>query len=108
MRKSHYIKVRDRNSYAFALVSVAAMVDVDSSNRIREARFALGGVAPKPWRVPDAERMLQGAAVNDVNARRTAAEAALRGAKALAQNGFKIELARRAIARALAEASESA
>jgi len=108
MRKSHYIKVRDRNSYAFALVSVAAMVDVDSSNRIREARFALGGVAPKPWRVPDAERMLRGAAVNDENARRAAAEAALRGAKALPQNGFKIELARRAIARALAEASESA
>jgi xanthine dehydrogenase YagS FAD-binding subunit len=108
MRKSHYLKVRDRNSFAFALVSVAAVVDIDSSNRIRDARFALGGVAPHPWRVPEAEVALRGAVLNDERAYRAAADIALRGAKPLTGNGFKVELARRAISRACSQSAESA
>jgi xanthine dehydrogenase YagS FAD-binding subunit len=108
MRKSHYLKVRDRNSFAFALVSVAAVVDIDSSNRIRDARFALGGVAAHPWRVPEAEVALRGAGLNDERVYRAAADIALRGAKPLTGNGFKIELARRAISRACSQAAESA
>jgi xanthine dehydrogenase YagS FAD-binding subunit len=108
IRRSHYIKVRDRNSYAFALVSVAAVVDADSANRIRDARFALGGVAPYPWRVPEAEQILRGAATDDITAFHRAAEIALRGAKPLAHNKFKVELARRAVARAFLDAQKKA
>lgn len=101
--RSHYLKVRDRNSYAFALVSVAALLDVDASNRIREARIALGGVAPRPWRIPEAEALLKGKEANDQNYRE-AAEIVVRGAKPLAHNAFKVELARRGIVRALSSA----
>ena len=97
-----YLKVRDRASYAFALVSVAAALEIDGST-IREARIALGGVAHKPWRVPDAEGMLCGQAADEQNFER-AAQACLRGAKGHAHNAFKIELAKRAIVRALAQA----
>ncbi|WP_263144080.1 xanthine dehydrogenase family protein subunit M [Pseudomonas sp. RIT-PI-AD] len=99
-----YLKVRDRASYAFALVSVAAALDLDVDGRILEARIALGGVAHKPWRDPEAERSLRGATC-DEEAFGRAAEALLRGARGHAHNHFKIELARRAIVRALSQAA---
>jgi xanthine dehydrogenase YagS FAD-binding subunit len=97
-----YLKVRDRASYAFALVSVAAALEMDG-DAIREARIALGGVAHKPWRVPAAEALLAGQPASDENMRRVA-EACLEGARGYSQNAFKIELVRRAIVRALTHA----
>jgi xanthine dehydrogenase YagS FAD-binding subunit len=97
-----YLKVRDRASYAFALVSVAAALEMDGGT-IRDARIALGGVAHKPWRVPAAERMLCGQAASEERFERVA-EACLKGAKGYAHNAFKIGLAKRAIVRALAQA----
>jgi xanthine dehydrogenase YagS FAD-binding subunit len=96
---SHYLKVRDRASYAFALVSVAAAVDLDGS-RIRGARVALGGVAHKPWRSQEAEEALAGQTATRA-VFENAAKLALRDAKPRQDNGFKIELARRGIVRAL-------
>jgi xanthine dehydrogenase YagS FAD-binding subunit len=98
-RLSHYLKVRDRASYAFALVSVAVAVDLDGS-AIRDVRIALGGVAHKPWRAPEAESLLRGQAVTPELLAR-AGEAAVRGAKAQKDNAFKVELAQRAVVRAL-------
>jgi xanthine dehydrogenase YagS FAD-binding subunit len=98
--KSHYLKVRDRASYAFALVSVAAAVDVDANNKIKGARIALGGVAHKPWRASKAETVLLGKNPNEKSFR-DAAEAELAPAKGYKFNSFKIELAKRAIVRAL-------
>jgi xanthine dehydrogenase YagS FAD-binding subunit len=97
--RSHYLKVRDRASYAFALVSVAAILDLDGQN-IRSARIALGGVAHKPWRALKAEKQLAGK-VADEPAFRSAAEAELADAKGYKYNSFKIEMAKRAIVRAL-------
>ena len=98
-----YLKIRDRLSYAFALVSVAAALDLEGEN-IREARLALGGVAHKPWRNQAAEALLRGQpAERSVFAR--AADMVLRDAKSFAHNGFKIELARRCIVRALTQAA---
>ena len=99
-RRAHYLKVRDRNSYAFALVSVAAMVDLDDQGSIREARIALGGVAHKPWRVPAAEHSLRGQKPSDA-AFIAAARRVVAGAKGYSGNAFKIPLAERAIVRAL-------
>ncbi|GEP00953.1 FAD binding domain-containing protein [Methylobacterium haplocladii] len=96
---SRYAKVRERTSYAFALVSVAAALRLDGG-RIGEARIALGGVALKPWRAREAETALVGAAP-DAAAFRRAADAALAGARPSGDNAFKIELARRLIVRAL-------
>jgi xanthine dehydrogenase YagS FAD-binding subunit len=104
-RRSSYVKVRDRNSYAFALVSAAAVLDVDDGGVIRHAHIALGGVAHKPWRAPTAERMLIGRKPGEA-AYRTAAEAIVRGAQPHRYNGFKVELAKRTVARALAQAAE--
>ncbi len=98
--RSHYLKVRDRASYAFALVSVAAALDLGSNNRIIAARVALGGVAHKPWRANAAEKKLTGQEANE-NTFRAAAEAELAPAKSYKYNSFKIELAKRAIVRAL-------
>lgn len=98
-----YRKVRDRASYAFALVSVAALVEVQD-DRITAARIALGGVAPKPWRALGAERLLVGQAVND-DAFAAAGEAAVAGAQGHGHNDFKIVLAARTVARALADAA---
>lgn len=103
-RHSHYLKVRDRNSYAFALVSVAAIVDVDAQGTIRQARIALGGVAHKPWRIPQAEQLLIGQKAGD-KAYHAAADALLHGAKPHRNNAFKVELARRSIVRALTTAT---
>src|SRR5581483_10453455 len=99
--RAYYLKVRDRASYAFALVSVAAMLDVDVQRRIKAARLVLGGVAHKPWRAPDAERALVGRLADD-EAFRDAARRALAGAQTYAHNAFKVELAHRSIVRALA------
>ena len=101
--QSYYLKVRDRNSYAFALVSVAALLTLDNGT-IREARFALGGVAHKPWRVPAAEKALIGKKPTDA-AFRAAAEIALHGARPYQHNGFKVELAKRSIVRAMSVAA---
>jgi xanthine dehydrogenase YagS FAD-binding subunit len=98
--RSHYLKVRDRASYAFALVSVAAALDLDSTKKIKAARVALGGVAHKPWRAITVEKKLIGANA-DEKAFRTAADAELVPAKAYKHNSFKIELAKRSIVRAL-------
>lgn len=98
-----YLKIRDRLSYAFALVSVAAALDLEGG-RIRQARLALGGVAHKPWRVAEAEAELEGAAP-DRAAFGKAAARLLRDAKGYAHNAFKIELARRAVVRTLVQAA---
>ncbi len=96
---SHYLKVRDRASYAFALVSVAAAVELEGGT-IKSARLALGGVAHKPWRAEAAERSLQGKPANAASYR-AAAELALAGAKTYQYNGFKVEMAKRTIVRGL-------
>ncbi|MGL5939394.1 MAG: FAD binding domain-containing protein [Waterburya sp.] len=97
---SYYLKVRDRTSYAFALVSVAAALNIQD-NKIQQARVAMGGVAHKPWRANEAEAILIGQQPNE-SIFRQAAEAALAGAKTHEHNAFKVELGKRAIARALA------
>ena len=94
-----YLKLRDRASYAFALVSVAVGLELDGDT-IREARIALGGVAHMPWRQPEAEALLQGQPATTENFQRVAGSL-LRGAKGYSANTFKIELAKRAIVRAL-------
>jgi xanthine dehydrogenase YagS FAD-binding subunit len=98
-----YLKIRDRLSYAFALVSVAAALELDGST-IKEARLALGGVAHKPWRDTAAEAALRGQAANSA-AFAQAADVLLRDARGYAHNSFKIDLARRAIVRALTQAA---
>lgn len=92
-----YLKIRDRNSYAFALVSVATALELEG-NAIREARIALGGVAHKPWRIKEAEDYLIGK-VADESGFAGAAEIILTGAQGFKYNQFKIELAKRAIIR---------
>lgn len=94
-----YLKLRDRASYAFALVSVAAALDL-AGEQIRDVRLALGGVAHKPWRSKEAEKFLIGKTANAAIFQQ-AAEIALQGAKPLIHNSFKIDLAKRAIRRAL-------
>jgi xanthine dehydrogenase YagS FAD-binding subunit len=98
-RHARYLKLRERTSYAFAVVSAAAALEM-ADGRIRQARLALGGVAPKPWRARAAEESLAGASPSEANFRR-AAEAALADAKPSGDNQFKIELARRMVVRAL-------
>jgi xanthine dehydrogenase YagS FAD-binding subunit len=104
---SHYLKVRDRASYAFALVSVAAALEI-TDGTVRQARIALGGVAHKPWRASASEDALRGARPDDAAALKRAAEACVAGAKPLAHNRFKVELARRSVMRALQAAAGSA
>lgn len=98
---STYRKVRDRASYAFALVSVAAALEV-KDDRITDVRLALGGVAHKPWRASLAEEALRGQPAS-LDAFRAAAEAELAAAVPLGDNGFKIELAKRTITAVLAD-----
>jgi xanthine dehydrogenase YagS FAD-binding subunit len=98
-----YLKIRDRHSYAFALVSVAVGLDIDG-NRVNRARLALGGVAHKPWRDQSAEAALEGQAA-DPAAFARAADVVLRDARGFGHNTFKIDLARRAIIRALTQAA---
>jgi xanthine dehydrogenase YagS FAD-binding subunit len=100
---SHYLKIRDRASYAFALVSVAAALDINDS-LIGEARLVLGGVAHKPWRDAAVEQWLVGKPAN-AETFGAAADALLQHAEPLEHNAFKVKLARRAIVRALSEAA---
>jgi xanthine dehydrogenase YagS FAD-binding subunit len=100
-----YRKVRDRASYAFALVSVAAIVDT-ARGRIRSARLAFGGLAPKPWRVAQAEEKLANATVDPTNFN-AAADAVLDGARGSGSNDFKIPLTRRTLHGVLAEITRS-
>jgi xanthine dehydrogenase YagS FAD-binding subunit len=98
-RRSHYLKVRDRASFEFAVVSAAVALDMDGA-RIRQARVALGGVGTKPWRVLRVEAALAGATLDPAALRRAAALAA-QGAQGRGHNDFKIELMQRAIVRAV-------
>jgi xanthine dehydrogenase YagS FAD-binding subunit len=100
-KNSLYRKVRDRSSYAFALVSVAAALETDNGS-IKNVRLALGGVAHKPWRAIEAENALMGEAANEETFRR-AAETELVDAKGFVYNNFKIELAKRVIVSVLSE-----
>jgi xanthine dehydrogenase YagS FAD-binding subunit len=104
--KSYYLKVRDRTSYAFALVSVAAALETEG-NTIKQARVAMGGVAHKPWRATEAEKVLVGKAATEAVFTQ-AAEAEMRNAKPLEHNRFKVELGKRAIVRALSIANGGA
>jgi xanthine dehydrogenase YagS FAD-binding subunit len=103
---SHYLKVRDRASYAFALVSVAAALDM-ADGAVRDARIALGGVAHKPWRAQEAERALVGRRLDEA-ALDAAAAACVRGARPHKHNAFKVALAQRSVKRALANAAQMA
>jgi xanthine dehydrogenase YagS FAD-binding subunit len=106
-RASHYLKVRDRQPYEFALVSAAAAVATDNG-RIRSARLALGGVAHKPWRLTAAETALRGAALDDSDPLRSAIATSFTNARPLAHNAFKVELAQRVALRALQTAGARA
>jgi xanthine dehydrogenase YagS FAD-binding subunit len=97
--KSYYLKIRDRSSYAFALVSVAVAIEMNGNN-IKQARIAMGGVAHKPWRANEAEKMLTGKPATEDNFK-AAAEAEMQHAKPLEHNQFKVALGKRAIVRAL-------
>jgi xanthine dehydrogenase YagS FAD-binding subunit len=105
-KNSYYLKVRDRASYAFALVSVAAALELNRGT-IRHSRVVLGGVAHKPWRSREAEAALSGRPASEESFIR-AAELALKDAKPLAENAYKVELGKRAIVRALMRASKLA
>jgi xanthine dehydrogenase YagS FAD-binding subunit len=98
-----YLKIRDRLSYAFALISVAAGLELEGG-LIKEARFALGGVAHKPWRNTEAEAFLRGKPAGEA-AFNQAADIVLREAKGFGGNSFKISLARRGLVRALSQAA---
>jgi xanthine dehydrogenase YagS FAD-binding subunit len=101
-RRSLYLKVRDRESYAFALASAAVALDLDG-NRVRDVRIGLGGVATKPWRAREAEEALRGEVLDEASATR-AAEAAFAGARTYEHNAFKVPLGRQTIVRALLDA----
>ena len=105
-RRSHYLKVRDRASFEFAVVSAAVALEVDGGS-IRQARVALGGVGTKPWRVPQVEAALVGGSLEPAALRRAAALAA-QGAQGHGHNDFKIELMQRAIVRAVQTAGARA
>jgi xanthine dehydrogenase YagS FAD-binding subunit len=102
---SHYLKVRDRSSYAFALVSVAAALH-QQDGKVLDARIVLGGVAHKPWRVKNAELQLIGGPL-DGGTIEAAARASVEGAQPLQDNAFKVDLARRAVVQALQVAEAS-
>jgi xanthine dehydrogenase YagS FAD-binding subunit len=104
-RNYTYLKIRDRLSYAFALVSAAVGLDMEGG-MIKEARLALGSVAHKPWRDPEAEAQLNGAPATPESFQRVA-DILLRDARGFGQNDFKIELARRVIVRALTQAAHA-
>ena len=102
----HYLKVRDRTSYAFALVSVAAALQMER-DVIQDVRLGMGGVAHKPWRLTEAETFLKGKTASEANFRQ-AAELAMRGAKAYGQNNFKLGLAPNTLVEALKTATGKA
>ena len=98
-QRSAYVKIRDRESYEFALTSVALALDVDG-NQIRDARIAAGGVGTKPWKLSKVREALVGKPLNEQTFD-AAAKLAGEGAKPLKQNGFKVELLQRTVMRAL-------
>ncbi|MGZ5829313.1 MAG: FAD binding domain-containing protein, partial [Xanthobacteraceae bacterium] len=100
-----YLKIRDRLSYAFALVSIAAALELEGET-IKEARLALGGVAHRPWRDAAAEAALRGQTASQANFAR-AADLLLRDTKGYEHNAFKIDLARRGIVRTLTQAAQA-
>lgn len=102
--RSTYLKLRDRTSYAFALVSVAAALDIQQG-KIGQARLAMGGVAHKPWRAVEAEKILTGAPATEATFQKAAA-ATMRDARGYEYNRFKIEMGKRAIVRALMTVAE--
>ena len=106
-RASHYLKLRDRQSYEFALVSAAAAVAIDEK-RIRSARLAMGGVAHRPWRLTAAEEALGGIALDETDKLRAAIATSFADARPLTHNAFKIELAQRVALRALQAAGARA
>jgi xanthine dehydrogenase YagS FAD-binding subunit len=106
-RASHYLKVRDRQSYEFALVSAAAAVATDG-RVIRSARLAMGGVAHKPWRLIAAETALRGASLDDIDALKSGIAMSFTDARPLAHNAFKVELAQRVALHALQTAGARA
>jgi xanthine dehydrogenase YagS FAD-binding subunit len=103
-RRARYLKVRDRASYEFALVSVAAALDIEGG-KIREARLAAGGVGTRPWRMRESEQVLVGKAP-ERSAFELAAQLSIQGAKPRSGNGYKVELLRRTMVRALEMAGE--
>ncbi len=103
-RNHAYLKLRDRTSYAFALVSVTVGLEMDGDS-IKEARLVVGGVAHKPWRSRDAENLLNGKTATKENFQ-AASETIFKGARGFEHNAFKIELGRRAVVRALRQAVE--
>jgi len=103
-RRSLFLKVRDRESYEFALASAAVALDVQQDGAVRDARIALGGVATVPWRATEAEALLRGKGVDDQTAA-IAADAAFATAKGFGHNDFKIELGKRTLRRALLQAA---
>ena len=105
-RRSHYLKVRERASFEFALASAAVALELDG-DRIRQARVALGGVGTKPWRAPRVEAALAGASLEPAVLRSAAALAA-EGAQGSEHNDFKIELMQRVIVRAVQTAGARA
>jgi xanthine dehydrogenase YagS FAD-binding subunit len=106
-RASHYLKLRNRQSYDFALVSAAVAVAMNEK-RIRSARLAIGGVAHKPWRLTAAEEALGGIALDETDKLRAAIAASFADARPLTNNAFKIELAQRVALRALQAAGARA
>jgi xanthine dehydrogenase YagS FAD-binding subunit len=104
--KSHYLKLRDRASYEFALASAAVVIQIEGG-KIRKARVALGGVATRPWRSLEAEHALEGKPPREAQFR-AAADTALRGAKPQSGNAYKIQLAKLCIVRALNVAAAQA
>lgn len=102
-KNSYYVKVRDRNSYAFALISVAAGLEMNGQT-IQKARLAMGGVAHKPWRLCDAENFLKGKTAS-LSVFQEAAKIAMKGAKSYGHNDFKLELAPASILEALLKAA---
>lgn len=103
-KTSRYLKVRDRQSYEFALASAAVALDMDGGT-IREGRVALGGVGAKPWRSKEAEAVLRGAPANQTTFDE-AGRAAMKGARPHEENAFKVELAERTVAEALRMVAE--
>jgi xanthine dehydrogenase YagS FAD-binding subunit len=106
-RRSHYLKVRDRTSYEFALTSAAVGLDI-ADGRVHGARVAMGGIGTKPWRLQAVEGALVGTRVGDAVAWKAAADEVAVGARPLEKNGFKIELAKRTILRALETVARAA
>jgi xanthine dehydrogenase YagS FAD-binding subunit len=99
-RRSHYLKIRDRTSYEFALTSAAVGLDI-VGDRVRGARVAMGGIGTKPWRLRAVEEALLGTWLGDTTAWKAAADKVTAGAHPLEKNAFKIELAKRTVLRAL-------